>query len=73
MATDGVVRVVSSSTRGPGGQDSAALAEIELYGELMIAASASADDRLPPDQIDEVLNSAAEPLPETPRTERPSP
>jgi hypothetical protein len=32
-----------------------ALAEIELCGELMIAASAADEDRLSPDRIDEVL------------------
>ena len=35
-------------------QDPQALDEIELYGELVIAASAS-DDPLSPDQIDQVL------------------
>ncbi|WP_251022194.1 hypothetical protein [Streptomyces sp. ISL-10] len=37
-----------------------ALAEIELCGELMIAASAADEDRLSPDRIDEVLMVAAE-------------
>jgi hypothetical protein len=32
-----------------------ALDEIELYGELMIAAAASGEERLPKDRIDEVL------------------
>lgn len=32
-----------------------ALAEIELYGELIIAAAAEPDDRLSRDRIDEVL------------------
>ncbi|MFI1017885.1 hypothetical protein [Streptomyces sp. NPDC020965] len=40
-------------------QDYVALAEIELCGDLIIAASA-ADGRLSPDRIDEVLNVAAE-------------
>ncbi len=35
-------------------QDPQALDEIELYGDLVIAASAS-DDPLSPDQIDQVL------------------
>jgi hypothetical protein len=35
-----------------------ALAEIELCGELMIAASATAEDRLSPARIDEVLDVA---------------
>ncbi|MCK8681564.1 MULTISPECIES: hypothetical protein [Streptomyces] len=37
-------------------QDPVALAEIELCGELMIAASASDGDRLSAARIDEVLN-----------------
>ncbi|MEU5714975.1 hypothetical protein AB0G71_04135 [Streptomyces sp. NPDC020403] len=37
-------------------QDCVALAEIELCGELMIAASAALEDRLSHDRIDEVLN-----------------
>lgn len=37
-------------------QDHVALAEIELCGELMIAASAAMGDRLSADRIDEVLN-----------------
>ncbi|MFF9350717.1 hypothetical protein [Streptomyces sp. NPDC014734] len=36
--------------------DHVALAEIELCGELMIAASAAIGERLSPDRIDEVLN-----------------
>lgn len=40
-------------------QDHVALAEIELCGELIIAASA-ADDRLSLESIDEVLNVAQE-------------
>jgi hypothetical protein len=36
-------------------QDHVALAEIELYGNLVIAASASAEDRLSLESIDEVL------------------
>lgn len=36
-------------------QDHVALAEIELCGDLMIAASASREERLSPDLIDEVL------------------
>jgi hypothetical protein len=41
-------------------QDHVALAEIELCGELMIAASAADEERLSPDRIDEVLKVAAE-------------
>ncbi|MFE6702251.1 hypothetical protein [Streptomyces sp. NPDC057718] len=41
----------------PNAQDCVALAEIELCGELMIAASAAAgEERLSPDRIDEVLD-----------------
>ncbi|KDQ68591.1 hypothetical protein ACIPJG_06340 [Streptomyces halstedii] len=44
----------------PTAQDRVALAEIELCGELMIAASAALEDRLSPDRIDEVLNVGAD-------------
>ncbi|WP_404827514.1 hypothetical protein [Streptomyces bacillaris] len=40
----------------PNAQDYVALAEIELCGELMIAASTAREERLSPDRIDEVLN-----------------
>ncbi|MFF0477324.1 hypothetical protein [Streptomyces sp. NPDC004284] len=40
--------------------DSVALAEIELCGELIIAASAADGERLSADRIDEVLRVAAE-------------
>ncbi|MEV6317619.1 hypothetical protein [Streptomyces sp. NPDC051776] len=40
-------------------QDHVALDEIELCGELMIAASSADEDRLSPDRIDEVLRVAA--------------
>ncbi|MCX5451278.1 hypothetical protein RB199_35295 [Streptomyces libani] len=36
-------------------QDHVALVEIDLTGELMIAAAAASEDRLSPDRIDEVL------------------
>ncbi|BBC34413.1 uncharacterized protein SGFS_057070 [Streptomyces graminofaciens] len=36
-------------------QDHVALAEIELCGDLIIAASTADEDRLSPDRIDEVL------------------
>ncbi|MEW9521890.1 hypothetical protein AB0F14_35595 [Streptomyces tubercidicus] len=36
-------------------QDYVALVEIDLTGELMIAAAAASGDRLSPDRIDEVL------------------
>ncbi|GAA2967941.1 MULTISPECIES: hypothetical protein [unclassified Streptomyces] len=44
----------------PTAQDRVALAEIELCGELMIAASAALEDRLSPDRIDEVLKVGAD-------------
>ncbi|MEV6671793.1 hypothetical protein [Streptomyces sp. NPDC051162] len=44
------------SRRGSsGGPDPVALIEIDLYGDLMIAASSADEDRLSPDRIDEVL------------------
>jgi hypothetical protein len=46
--------------RTPTVQDHVALAEIELCGELMIAASAVDDDMLSLDRIDEVLRAASE-------------
>lgn len=52
---------MSSSTDRTVGHDSAALDEIELAGELMIAATASTDDRLPTARIDEVLLQQAPP------------
>ncbi|MEU3300228.1 MULTISPECIES: hypothetical protein [unclassified Streptomyces] len=48
------MHVAPAST--PTVQDHLALAEIELCGELMIAASAADGERLSPDRIDEVLN-----------------
>lgn len=41
-------------------QDYVALAEIELCGELIIAASAAREDRLSLEDIDEVLRVAEE-------------
>ncbi|MDT3397249.1 hypothetical protein RKE29_11430 [Streptomyces sp. B1866] len=41
--------------RGSADPDPVALAEIDLYGDLMIAASSADEDRLSPDRIDEVL------------------
>ncbi|MEK8171976.1 hypothetical protein NKH77_29335 [Streptomyces sp. M19] len=37
-----------------------ALVEIDLYGELMIAASSADEERLSPDRIDEVLRVEAD-------------
>lgn len=41
-------------------QDHVALAEIELCGDLIIAASTTDGDRLSPDRIDEVLRVGEE-------------
>lgn len=46
--------------RGLAVQDHIALAEIELCGDLMIAASAAREERLSADRIDEVLKVAEE-------------
>ncbi|MET9590523.1 hypothetical protein ABZY45_06070 [Streptomyces sp. NPDC006516] len=46
----------------PNVQDCVALAEIELCGELMIAAADAIEDRLSSDRIDEVLNVRADAL-----------
>lgn len=46
---------MASSDGRAGGHDETALDEIELAGELMIAASTSADERLATEQIDRVL------------------
>ncbi|MEU9061085.1 hypothetical protein AB0D13_20095 [Streptomyces sp. NPDC048430] len=57
----------------PNAQDCVALAEIELCGELMIAAADALEDRLSPDRIDEVLNVrgvSSEPVPTIPRQGR---
>lgn len=59
----------------PNAQDCVALAEIELCGELMIAAADALEDRLSADRIDEVLNvrtghGPAEQSPSIPRQGR---
>ncbi|MDQ0775701.1 hypothetical protein QF026_004167 [Streptomyces aurantiacus] len=46
--------------RGTAVQDHVALAEIELCGDLIIAASTAREERLSPDRIDEVLRMAEE-------------
>lgn len=46
--------------RGTAVQDHIALAEIELCGDLIIAASAAHGERLSADRIDEVLRVAEE-------------
>ena len=46
--------------RGSPGPDPVALVEIDLYGELMIAAASADEDRLSPDRIDEVLRVRAD-------------
>lgn len=47
--------------RHPTVQDQVALAEIDLTGELMIAAAAASEDRLSNDRIDELLHVAGAP------------
>ncbi|MYT30223.1 hypothetical protein GTY73_15640 [Streptomyces sp. SID8354] len=47
--------------RHPTVQDQVALAEIDLTGELMIAAAAASEDRLSTDRIDELLHVAGPP------------
>jgi hypothetical protein len=54
--------VVSPDTRV---HDPLALAEIELYGELVIAASAS-DGRLPQERIDAILGVSEDDAPDAP-------
>jgi hypothetical protein len=44
-------------------QDRVALAEIELCGELMIAASAADEERMSTARIDEVLKTVHVPVP----------
>ncbi|KDN83651.1 hypothetical protein [Kitasatospora cheerisanensis] len=46
---------MATGESGTGGHDRTALDEIDLAGELMIAASASHAERLAAEQIDEVL------------------
>jgi hypothetical protein len=55
MRVDDEEVVCVASARGAGVHDHVALDEIELCGDLMIAASSSGEDRLTPDRIDEVL------------------
>ncbi|MFF0622856.1 hypothetical protein [Streptomyces sp. NPDC004296] len=47
--------------RHPTVQDQVALTEIDLTGELMIAAAAASEDRLSTDRIDELLHVAGVP------------
>ncbi|MFB6605595.1 hypothetical protein ACFCXR_21430 [Streptomyces noursei] len=47
--------------RHPTVQDQVALTEIDLTGELMIAAAAASEDRLSTDRIDELLHVAGAP------------
>ncbi|MGW2018708.1 hypothetical protein [Streptomyces sp. NPDC001927] len=51
-----------STATVPTEQDRVALAEIELCGELIIAASAADGERLSADRIDEVLRVDTEPV-----------
>ncbi|MFG3119830.1 hypothetical protein ACGF4C_36400 [Streptomyces sp. NPDC048197] len=46
--------------RRPTAWDHVALVEIDLTGELMIAAATASEDRLSPDRIDEVLDVEAD-------------
>jgi hypothetical protein len=48
-----------------------ALDEIEMCGDLIIAASASGEDRLTPDRIDEVLKVGRPDEPDVPRVPMP--
>ena len=58
--------MVASSEARKGGHDQTALDEIELAGELMIAATASPEERLAPERIDEVLLDHETPPPGPP-------
>ncbi|MET9615910.1 hypothetical protein [Kitasatospora indigofera] len=71
--------MVSTSGGRDGGHDHTALDEIELAGELMIAATSSAGDRLPTERIDEVLldrpdqpEAVHRPAPRRPEPARPA-
>ncbi|MEV4616193.1 hypothetical protein AB0K43_26895 [Kitasatospora sp. NPDC049258] len=55
---------VASADGRAGGHDKTALDEIELAGELMIAASTSAAERLATEQIDEVLLDRTDQVPD---------
>lgn len=58
------------SRRGSsGGPDPVALIEIDLYGELMIAASSAVEERLSFDRIDEVLRVVRRGVPGAEATE----
>ncbi|MFF5427128.1 MULTISPECIES: hypothetical protein [unclassified Streptomyces] len=59
MAPPGTATATANATASPD-PECVALAEIELCGELMIAAAASEGERLSPDRIDEVLRVGAE-------------
>ncbi|WP_354641802.1 hypothetical protein [Kitasatospora camelliae] len=52
---------MASSEGRAGGHDKTALDEIELAGELMIAASDSREERLATERIDEVLLDREQP------------
>jgi hypothetical protein len=49
-----------------GAHDPVALAEIDLYGDLIIAAAATPFDRLPADRIDQVLQVRPQVRPQQP-------
>ena len=58
------VNHVVSRRGSSGGPDPVALIEIDLYGDLMIAASSADEERLSPDRIDEVLRVVPRESPE---------
>ncbi|MFB7634033.1 hypothetical protein ACFC0M_24245 [Streptomyces sp. NPDC056149] len=59
--------------RHPTVQDQVALVEIDLTGELMIAAAAASEDRLSTDRIDELLHVVGVPRGEGADRETPDP
>lgn len=59
--------------RHPTVHDQVALAEIDLTGELMIAAAAASEDRLSTDRIDELLHVAGAPRGDGADREAPGP
>lgn len=56
-----------------GGPDPVALIEIDLYGDLMIAASMADEERLSVDRIDEVLRVVRPPVRRVDTINPPSP
>lgn len=60
-----------ASPRRAGVHDHVALDEIEMCGDLMIAASSSGEDRLTAARIDEVLKVSRQAEDDAPRVPRP--